>query len=241
MTYQNQDKIPSLEKPGSKGNVWKGVAIGLVTIVVIICIVFAIPFVESPVQVTETYTETEYQEEAYTESEPYTTQVTTEVTERKSETLYNGTLVELWRRVMPDRWGTEVYFDLDLIGKSNPIVTGSWEIGEVSNIFYVTVTEPGFTQVYKYLGVHGAAQSDNFEFIPTFSGMYLMRFSTDQVRLVKYARLTMVFNWDEVATKTTARTEYREITKYRQVPVEVEKQRTVTQYEKISIWEALLK
>ncbi len=241
MTYQNQDKIPSLEKPGAKGTVWKAVAIGLVSIIVVICIVFAIPFVNKPVQVVETYTDTEYKEEPYTESEPYTTQVTAEVTESKSKTLYDGTLVELGRRALPDRWGTEVYFNLDVIGKSNPVVSGSWEIADVSNTFYVTIIDPGFTQVYKYWGVQGAAQAGDFEFIPKLSGMYVMRFSTDYVRLVKYGRVTMVFKWDEVAAKTTERTEYKEVTKYRQVPVEVTKERTVTKYEKVSAWKLLFK
>jgi len=239
MTYQNQDKIPSLEKPGAKRNFWIAVAIGVVAIIVVICIVFAIPFVNKPVQVVETYTDTEYKEEPYTESEPYTTQVTTEVTESKSQTLYDGTLVELWRRILPDRWGTEVYFDIDVIGKSNPLVSGSWEIADVSNIFYVTITDPGFIQVYKYWGVQGAAQADEFEFVPKLSGTYVMRFSTDYVRLLKYSRLTIAFKWDEVSTKTTERTEHREVTKSRQVPVEVTKERTVTKYEKVSVWKLL--
>jgi hypothetical protein len=239
MSYQNEDKIPSLGKPGAKRNFWIAVAIGVVAIIVVICVVFAIPFVNKPVQVIETYTDTEYKEEPYTESEPYTTQVTTQVTESKSQTLYDGTLVELWHRVLPDRWGTEVYFNLDLIGKSHPVVSGSWEIADVSNTFYVTITDPSFIQVYKYWGVQGATQADDFEFIPKLSGTYVMRFSSDYVRLVKYGRLTIVFKWDEVSTKSTERTEYKEVTKYRQVPVEVTKERTVTKYEKTSVWKLL--
>jgi hypothetical protein len=71
--------------------------------------------------------------------------------------------------------------------------------------------------------------------------MYVMRFSTVYIRLVKYARLKMVFKWDEVVTKTTERTESKQVTKYRQVPVEVTKQRTVTKYERVSVWRSLLK
>jgi len=40
---------------------------------------------------------------------------------------------------------------------------------------------------------------------------------------------------------TDQKIEQRVITKYREVPVQVQKQRTVTQYQKISIWEILLK
>jgi hypothetical protein len=242
MTYQDQNTVHREGEPGWKRNIWRAITISLVSIVVVICIVFfAVPLVKVPVQVVENYTETEYKDEAYTESEPYTTQVTTEVTDSKSETLYDGSLVELWHRVMPDRWGTEVYFTIDLIGKSNPVVSGSWKIEDVSNTFYVTVTDPGFTQVYKYLGSQSTTQSDDFEFIPKLSGTYVMRFSTDYIRLIKYARLTMVFKWDEVTTKTTERTDYKQVTKYRQVPVEIVKQRTVTKYERVSIWRSLAK
>ncbi|GAG28032.1 unnamed protein product, partial [marine sediment metagenome] len=43
----------------------------------------------------------------------------------------------------------------------------------------------------------------------------------------------------ETVTGTSERTETREVTKYRQVPVEVEKQRTVTEYKKVSMWELI--
>jgi hypothetical protein len=240
MTYQNQSTFPRGGGPGGKESIWRTIAIGLGSIVAVICILlFAIPLVEVPVQVVENYTETEYKDEAYTESEPYTTQVTTEVTESKSETLYDGSLVELWHRVMPDRWGTEVYFSLDLTGKSNPVVSGSWEIDDVFNTFYVTITDPGFTHVYKYLGSQSTAQSDDFEFTPKLSGIYVMRFSTDYIRLIKYARLTMVFKWDEITTETTEHTDYNQVTKHHQVPVKVTKQRTVTKYERVSVWRFL--
>jgi hypothetical protein len=191
-----------------------------------------------PVEGVETYTATEYKQEAYTEREPY--KVTGGVTEKKSETLYDGSLVELWRRIMPDRWGTEVYFTVDLEEKSNPVVSGSWKIEDFPNSFYVVITDPGFHQVYKYQGSEVAPQSDDFQFVPKYSGMYLMRFSTEYKRISRYARLTLVLNSDETVTKTTERTEYREVTKYRQVPVQVEKQRTVTNYKRVSFWRFLL-
>jgi len=235
MTYQNE-MVPG---GGSRGkwDMWRIIAISLGAVVVVLCILFfAVPLVKVPVQVVENYTETEYKDEEYTESEPYTVQVTTEVKNSKSETLYDGSLVEMWHRIMPDRWGTEVYFNLDLIGKSNPVVSGAWEIDDVYNTFYVTITDPAPMNVYQYRGTQAAPQEDDFEFVPKLSGAYVMRFSTDYVRLAKYGRLTMVFKWDEITTKTTERTEYKQVTKHRQVPVEVTKQRTVTKYERVSPW-----
>ncbi len=220
-------------------NPWKASAIGLACVIVLVCIIFALPLVKVPVQVTEKYTETEYQQEAYTESEPYTVQVTSPSTEDKSQTLFDGSLVVLWHQILPDRWGTELDFDIDLGGKSNPVVTGSWEIADVTNTFYVTITDPGYIDVYKFRGIQNAPQSDNVEFIPKLPGTYVMRFSSDFVRLTKYARLSMVLKWSEPITVNEQRTESRDVTKYRQVPVQVPKERTVTQYKFISIWSKL--
>ncbi|MCJ7654325.1 MAG: hypothetical protein MUO97_03330 [Dehalococcoidia bacterium] len=218
------------------GNVWQTIVICLISVIVVTCIFFALPVVKVPVEVVETYTETEYKEEAYTEREPYTVPATGEVTGRKPEVFYDGALIELWHRVMPDRWGTEVYFTIDLSGKLNPTVSGSWKVEDVSESYYVSVTDPGFNLVYKYLGSEVAVQADDFMFAPKYSGMYVMRFSTNYVRLRKYARLTLALGWDGAATEASELTEYREVTRYRNVPVEVTKQRTVTKYEKSSVW-----
>jgi len=234
--YQEQDTSHKEGRPKMRGNVWGSIVIGLVSVIVVICIVFAFPIVKVPVEVVETYTDTEYKEEAYTEREPYTVPATGEVTERRSETLYDDAMVELWRRVMPDRWGTEVYFTIDLTGKLNPTVSGSWKVEDVSNSYYVSITDPGFNLVYQYTGSEGVIQADDFTFAPKYSGMYVMRLSTHYVRIGKYARLTLVLNWDEVVTKASELSEYKEVTKYRKVPVEVEKKRTVTKYEKVSVW-----
>ena len=187
----------------------------------------------------ETYTETEYKEEAYTEVKSYTVEATEEATERRTESLYDATLIQLGRRVIPDRWGTEVDFAIDLEDKLNPVVLGSWEVEDFSNSVYVTITDPTLSLVYTYRGLEAAVQADDFKFVPKRSGMYLVRFSSDYVRIDKYARLTVVLEWDETVTGTSQRTETREVTKYRQVPVEVEKQRTVMRYKKVSTWELI--
>jgi len=222
-----------------KGNIWKVAVIGLALTTVVICIIFAIPFNKVTVEVVETYTETEYKQEAYTEVESYTVEATEEATERRTETLYEATLVQLGCRIIPDRWGTEVEFDIDVEDKLNPVFLGSWRVEDFYNAVYVTITDPDLSLVYTYRGPEGAIQSDDFEFVPKRSGMYLVRFSSDYVRIDKYARLTVILEWDETVTGTSQRTETREVTKYREVPVEVEKQRTVTKYKKVSMWELI--
>src|SRR4030066_252334 len=64
---------------------------------------------------------------------------------------------------------------------------------EEYNTFYVTITDPAPMNVYQYRGMQAAPQEDDFEFIPKLSGAYVMRFSTDYVRLVKYGRRQKVF------------------------------------------------
>ena len=222
-----------------KLNIRRFAAIGLALTTVAICIIFAIPLNEVAVEVVETYTETEYKEEAYTELESYTVGVPKDPSERKSQTLFDAALIELGRRVIPDRWGTEVDFDIDIENKLNPVVLGSWEIEDFSNAVYVTITNPHLKLAYAYLGSQGVSQSDEFRFVPKRSGEYLLRFSSDYVRIGKYARVTAVLEWDEAVAGTTTRTETREVTKYREVPVEVEKQRAVTKYYKVSMWELI--
>lgn len=222
-----------------KGNIWKLAVIGLALTTVVICIIFAIPFNKVTVEVVETYTETEYKQEAYTELESYTVEATEEATERRTETLYDATLIQLGRRVIPDRWGTEVEFDIDVEDRLNPVVLGSWKVEDFSNAVYVTITDPTLSLVYTYRGLEGDVQADDFEFVLKRSGMYMVRFSSDYVRIDKYARLTVVLEWDETVTGTSERTETREVTKYRQVPVEVEKQRTVTKYKEVSMWQLI--
>jgi hypothetical protein len=239
--YQGRGTTHKEGRPKMGGNVWQTIVICLISVIVVACIFFAFPIVKVPVEVVETYTETEYKEEAYTELESYTVPATGEVTGGESEVFYDDALIELWQRVMPDRWGTEVYFTIDLSGKLNPTVSGSWKIEDVSESYYVSVTDPGFNLVYKYLGAEGAVQADDFMFVPKYSGTYVIRFSTNCVRLRKYASLTLTLHWGEAATEANGTTEYREVTKYRNVPVEVTKQRTVTKYEKNSVWGLLFR
>ena len=121
--------------------------------------------------------------------------------------------------------------------KMNPTVSGSWKIDDFTNAVYVTIIDPRFGLVYNYQGLEAAPQSDSFEFVPKQPGTYIMRFSTKHISMVsRYGKLTVVLEWNEIVTRTTEHTEDREVTKYRQVPVEVEKQRTVTEYERISLW-----
>lgn len=228
-------------KPQS-ANTWRAVAISLVLIILLIGIGFAVPIIKVPVATTETYTETEYKEEAYTVVETTPAQTATAGTATKSITFFDGTLFEMGARVMPDRWGTEARFKLDIAGKTNPRVAGSWIVENFPFAVYVTVVNPNNIFDYQHRGLEASPQSDDFEFVPTVPGVYTMRFSSDYVRISKYARLTLALQWDEPSSGIAPQnTTTKEVTKYRQVPVQVQKQRTVVKYEKVSVWQLIFK
>jgi len=52
----------------------------------------------------------------------------------------------------------------------------------------------------------------------------------------------LALKWDEPSSGTVSQAATTtEVTKYRQVPVQVQKQRTVVKYEKVSVWQLLFK
>lgn len=211
----------------------------IILFVLALVLIFSLPIIQIPVQVTETYFETEYKEEPYTETETYTVKTTAGSNGGNSQTLFDDALINLGASVMPDRWGTEVPFELDVEGKSNVSVSGNWEVENFSHAIYATITDPMYNIVYRHRGVEASNQADSFYFAPKIAGTYTFRLSTTYVRLAKYGRLTLVMEWRGASTQTTDQVKTREVTKYRQVPVQVEKQRTVNQHRKGSVWEAL--
>jgi len=211
----------------------------IILLVLAVVLVFSLPIIQIPVQVLETYYETEYQEEPYTEVETYTVKTTVGSTGGNSLTIFDDHLINLGASVIPDRWGTEVPFKLDVEGKSNAFVSGNWEVENFTHAIYATVTDPRSNIVYQHRGAEASRQADNFYFAPNISGTYVFRLSSTYVRLAKYGRLTLVMEWGGASTQATDQVKTREVTKYRQVPIQVEKQRTVTQYRKGSVWEAL--
>ncbi|MBM3182492.1 MAG: hypothetical protein FJZ83_00490 [Chloroflexi bacterium] len=224
-------------KPKSP-NTWRAVALFLVFIILLVGIGFSVPLVNVPVTTTETYTETEYKEEAYTVVE--TTPTAGAAT--NSITFFDETLFEMGASVMPDRWGTEARFKLDIAGRTNPRVIGSWVVENFPFAVYVTIVNPNSIFVYQYKGPEASPQSHDFEFVPTVPGVYTIRFSSDYIRLSRYIRLTLALKWDEPSSGAVSQaTTTTEVTKYRQVPVQVQKQRTVVKYEKVSVWQLLFK
>jgi len=211
----------------------------IILLVLAIVLIFSLPIINIPTSVTETYFETEYKEEPYTETETYTVGTTAGSTGGNSRIIFDDILISLGEPIIPDRWGTEIPFDLDIEGKTNPIVRGNWKVENFTHTIYATITNPRYHIVYHYLGAAASSQEDSIQFSPNVSGTYVFRLSSDHVRLAKYGRLKLVMEWGGASTQGTDQVQTREVTKYRQVPVKVEKERTVTEYRKGSVWDAL--
>ncbi len=193
-----------------KTNVWKVVAICLASII-LLSVIFAIPLTTVPHQTTETYYETEMQQESYVVDEPY---VTEELLE-KTEVVFDG-----FRVVVPK--GVDVPFCID---KPDSRLAVSFE-NPVPGGFYIYSSSGRI--VYEELGNRGA-----FE-IPLREGEYKARFRENSL-WGEQVYIRVAIKWTDLEEVTR----YKEVVEYREVPVQVEKQRTVTEYERVPVWEWL--
>lgn len=194
-----------------KGNVWKLAAIGLGSAIMLTCIVFAIPLKTVPYQTVETYYETEMETESYVVKEPY---VTEEMLE-KSTVFFNGFGI-----VVPD--GFDIPFFID---KPNAQLAVTFHNPFPGGLYIYSAGRI----IYEKLGNQGT-----FE-IPLPEGTYKAKFR-ENLMWGEQVYVRLVVKWTELEEVTR----YKERTEYREVPVEVEKQRTVTTYQKVSIWELIL-
>ena len=164
-----------------------------------------------PYQIIETYYETEIERESYVVKEPYVA----EEMLNKSKVLFDDFGI-----VVPD--GFDVHFDID---KSNAQLVVTFQ-NPFPGGFYIYSAG---RIIYEKLGNQGT-----FE-IPLPEGAYKAKFRENMMWGEQvYVRLVM--KWTELGEVT----KYKERIEYREVPAEVEKQRTVTKYEKASIWELIL-
>lgn len=182
----------------------------IIVILAAIVVISLIPFNTVAVETTETYFSTETKTETFTEKEPYTVQ---EIVD-KQETIYE-----------------DEPFSVPF-GISIPLNIDSPDI-EISGHFKLPGT--GALRVmlsnkilYEQLGTSG-------DFQLTFpEGKYTL-VARDSMVWGEKMYLKVVKKWSEETTLT----KYREVTKTREVPVQIEKQRTETRYIKVSWWEQL--
>ena len=186
--------------------------VALGVVFIVVLLVLLLPLKTVSTEISETYYVTEMRQETSTVNEPY---VIEEMRE-KSETIFDG-----YSLAVPN--GIDIPFYIDkpdaqLIGRFEVPTTGGFYIYSSGRI------------IYEELGSQGA-----FE-IALSEGKYMARLR-ESTMWGEECYVKLVIKWTELEKET----KYRETIEYREVPVQVEKQRAVTKHEKVSIWEWLFR
>jgi hypothetical protein len=190
---------------------WRIITIIVCAVIIAFCIIAAIPFITVPHEILETYYETAVKQETYIAKESYIDKDLIE----KQEVIFNGTPFTV-------PFGITVPLE---ITKPNAELIGHFELPG-SGGFRIRL--PSNKILYEQLG-----QIGDFR-IPLSKGEYTAILRDSRV-WGQPAYLNLIVKWTEAGEVT----KYREVTKIREVPVQVEKQRPITKYKKSSLWELI--
>lgn len=191
-------------------NNWKPILWGLVPVLILV-IIFALPLKIVPVQTTEKYIDTEMRQEPYTVQESYQETEPYLATETKTSTIYDSY-----------------------------VSTGGWS-------YSFNVNQPGTTV---RVSMPGGTYSNPYYYYRPYI------FYTDNVTPIPYPpyyfdywwrdtgyygrnKITIQISYPEEVTKYRTVTKTRDVIKYREVPVQVEKERVTTSLVQMSIWQYL--
>ena len=190
---------------------WKPFVAGVVLCCALLAIIFALPVKTVTTETVESYYVTEIKREAYTVTEPYTAEEVQEQT-----------------RVIADGYYTSVPLGITFpftIGEPDARLVGTYE-NPFTGTFKVTALPNKI--VWEKLGSRGDID------VLLCEGEYQATFQ-ENIMWGQDCYMYLAVQWLEMIEVTR----YREITKYRDVPVQVEKQRTTTGQEKMSVWKYL--
>lgn len=221
---------PDMKRSGLKSKriyVFGGITIAIIAIILIL----SLPLWNMPVQVIETYTETELKNEPYDEVEQVATPTSGTSELKPTGENVDAYISQPWYITEHLSW--HMHYDVPQHYSSKIEITYYAPF-----LIKLEVREPNYsgnllvndsTSQATHTVTFDATGINRFELILTVDekGSFFVikqsvRFSVKQI-------------W------TDQKIEERVITKYREVPVQIQKQRTVTQYQKVSIWEMLLK
>ena len=189
----------------------KIIIVSICGVIAVTCIIFTIPFITVPYEVTETYIDTEMTQELYTTTEPY---ISLEECE-KEELIFNDTPYSV-------PYGISVPIT---VSKPDSRLAGNFQLPAQGGLYIYSSTGK---IVYEKLGDQGTID------IPLAEGNYTAVLRERAEWGVKlYLNLKLV--WSEMGEVTR----YTEVSSYREKPVAVEKQRTVTRYKKMSLWKII--
>lgn len=211
---------------------WKiAVASGIV-LALFLTLIFA-PLAKVPVKTIETYYATEMQLVPVTEtikvSQPYTELV------QKEQVLFRD-------QVAPVEWNQYLALPcfIDLSNKINPIISGNFATLDWKSIHFLILDAPNFMSFqsrFTPIAVYEVRkESGNFAFTPTGIQYYFV-FNNLGYWYLRYMRLNASLHWSETVTT------YREVpitqVIYKELPVQVQRQREVINYEKKSLFRLL--
>lgn len=190
---------------------WKMLVAGIFIGFALIAIVFALPLVTISTKTIETEYATEMKQESYVLNEPY---ITRELVER-TKVVASG-----FYKVLPS--GVIVPFSVDkpaslLIGQFENTIPGSFNVLTDNNRI-----------IWEMLGSRGTI---NLSLPP---GEYQARFR-ENIMWGEDCYLYLAIKW----TDTEQITRYQPVVKYREVPIQIEKQQTTITAEKVSVWKYL--
>jgi len=192
---------------------WQPFVAGIIAGFILVAIIFALPLKTISTETTETYLTTEIKQEPYTVTEPHVTREPYEQTQVFADGYY---------KVVPN--GIIIPFHIDkpdaqLIAKFENPIPGS----------FVIITFPNRI-MWETFGSRG-----NID-LPLSPGQYRARFQ-ENIMWGEDCYIYLAMKWTEMREII----EDKEITKYREVPVQVERQRTTVKQDRISIWKQIFR
>jgi hypothetical protein len=187
------------------------ITIVIISVIVLFGIVSAIPFNTVSYETVETYYEPGVKQEPYTTKESYVVQELID----KQETLINDSPYTV-------PYGISVPV---LITKADALLIGQFQLPGSGGIRVQTASNK---ILYEQLGQQG-----NFQ-IPISKGEYTVVLRDSRI-WGKPASISLIVKWTELGPVT----KYRDVTKNREVPVQIEKQRAITKSKKASFWEMI--
>jgi hypothetical protein len=185
------------------------IAVFVGIVIIAVCVVFSLPLKTVEYESVETYYETEITREPETVSEPYTVEQQVE----RSEVVLDGNYI-----MVPH--GISVDFEIDKHGTEVYVSFSS--------------TSPGICNIFTASShiLYEMRSSEGSFSLPLEKGTYEARFRED-LNWGEEIYMRVEIRW----TETVEVTQYREKTVYHEVPVQIEKQRTVWDTEEISLWQ----
>jgi hypothetical protein len=189
----------------------KIVIAGIIVVLAVVAIVFTLPIITITNETTQIEYSIEMSQESYVENEPL---ITTELVE-KTKVIATGLY-----KVVPS--GVIIPFSIEKVG--------STLVGQFDNSIPGTYTVLSDIKriIWETKGAKGTVN------LPLPPGNYYARFRED-VMWGEECRLHLAIQWSEIEQVTR----YQQVVKYREVPNQVEKQKTVTTEDKISVWKHL--